>query len=733
MFIINYTRKDSKIKKFKGLKFKDSRVKIKMLNFFEHLKFEHLNFQTLRLLFIAFSLFTSNLLFAQDKTSLKLLVRPLPDSILLRWAPTNFEGWNAGNKYGYTIMRFTLVRNGEMINHPDPEIITTVPIKPWPLKEWDKIIDNDDFAAVAAQAIYGETFELSATQKTSVFDVINKVKEQDSRFSFALYGADQSPLAAKASGLWYTDKNVKKGEKYLYRVFLTAPKEVVIADTAFAFTGIDEYLPLPKPLDLKADFGDKGVILHWDRKLLNYLFNSYSVERSEDGATFRQINKQPIVYAQSEDFKESDELLFIDSLANNDKKYFYRVIGHTAFGEKSPSSTIVSGTGEDEVKAIPEISEDFEQDGAVVIRWNFPKQEESAIAGFKLVRARNFKMKYDTISLLLNPSTRECEDKKPLPTNYYKILVFTKNGKHKASVPSLFQMIDSIPPASPIGLKAVADTTGKLTLSWKANTEEDIYGYRIYRANAANEEFSQMTVEPLRDTVFIDHINLRTLTKKIYYQIMAIDKRQNHSTFSLPLEVERPDIVPPAPPALVSIKSLTTGVWLEWKNSTSEDVAKHLILRKENGSNDFKIVKEIPATDSSLTYIDSTAITSTIYHYVIVAQDKSGLKSSPSIEMAGQKMPSPKLGGLGDVKYKTDRKNFKIILSWNAPIGETERYVIYRKAGETGVMAVYTSISGNDPSFIDARVKSDTQYTYRVQAVMKGGDRMMSREVKIDF
>jgi len=726
---------NSKVQIFKKSKIK--RLKIELLKHFElpniFKLLNSVNTQTLKLITVLLFILMNSLAYGQEKTSLKLLVRPLPDSILLRWAPVNFEGWSAGNKYGYNIVRFTLMRNGEMIVHPGPEPLNSVPIKPWPLNQWDKIIDIDEYSAVAAQAIYGETFELTATQKTSVFDVVNKVKEQDSRFSFALFGADQSPLAAKASGLWYTDKNVKKGEKYLYRVFLAAPPEVVVGDTAFGFTGTDEYLPLPKPLDLKADFGDKGVILHWDRKTLNDIFNSYSVERSEDGISFHQLNKQPVVYAQSMDFKESDELLFIDSLASNDKKYDYRVIGHTAFGEKSPPSTVVGGKGEYEVKVVPEISDDFEQDGQVMVNWKYPVEEEKTIAGFKIVRAPNFKMRYDTISEMLPPTFREFKDKKPLPTNYYKILAFTKNGKYKASVPSLFQLIDSTPPAPPVGLKAVADTSGKLILSWKANTEEDIYGYRIYRANATHEEYSQITVEPIRDTLFADKINLKTLTKKIYYQLMAIDKRQNHSAFSQPLEVERPDIVPPALAALVSIKSLPNGVVLEWKPSTSEDVAKHLVLRKEKESNEYTVIKEIPVSDTLSSFTDSTGMASMVYHYIVIAQDKSGLKSIPSVEMAGQKMPSSKIGGLGDIKFKTDRKNFKVMLSWNALDGETERYIIYRKVGKTGTMAVYTSIPGNNPLFTDTRIKADTPYTYMVQAVMKSGDRVMSKEVWVGF
>jgi fibronectin type 3 domain-containing protein len=685
------------------------------------------------LLLLAIASIQSIVMAQQSKTSLKLIVRPLPDSILLRWAPANFEGWDAGNKYGYKIIRFTLMRNGEMVSQPAPEQLTPEPIKPWPLQQWDKIIDKDNYAAIAAQAIYGETFELTATRKTSVFDVVNKVKEQDSRFSFALFAADQSPLAAKASGVWFTDRKVVKGEKYLYRVILASPAGIVTSDTAFAYTGVDEYLPLPKPLELKAEFGDKGVIIHWDRKILNYVFNSYSLERSEDGKNFTQLNKEPIVYAKSEEFQDADELLFIDSLAVNGKPYYYRVIGHTAFGEKSPPSVIVSGKGTDEIKVVPEISKGSEMNGQILLKWTYPEQEITRIAGFKIARSSSFKSRYDTISRLIAPGVREFTDKKPLPANYYKVLVIGKDGTFKGSVPSMVQLVDSIPPAPPTGLKAVADTSGKLILTWKANTEEDMYGYRIYRANASNEEYSQITVSPIQDTIFIDHINLKTLTRKIYYQLMAIDKRQNHSGFSQPLEVERPDVVPPAPPALKGIKSTTKGVTLEWIKSTSDDVVKHLILRKEKGKSDYQVIKEIPVNDTLKVYTDSSALVNTVYHYQVIAQDKSGLKSVPSAEMAGQKMASDSPDGLGEISYKADRKNFKIILKWNNPSEKVSRYIIYRKAGENGTLTVYANIPGDKPEFVDSRIKADTTFTYMVQAMLSNENRMMSKQVKVGF
>jgi len=686
-----------------------------------------------RLILFFLILNTSSLLAQESHTSLKLIARPLPDSILLRWAPSNYEGWNAGNQYGYKLIRFTLMKDGQMVQQPQAEEVTTSAIKPWPLLAWEQLVNVDNYAAIAAQAIYGKSFEISS-QKGKVLQVVQKMKEQDSRFSFTLFAADQSPKAAQASGLWFSDKKVKKGEKYLYRLFLIAPQQIIASDTAFVYTGIDEQLNLPKPLRFKAEFGDKSVMLHWDRKILNNTYNSYKLERSDDGVNFKAIRNKPLVYANSKDFADSDEMLFTDSVPTNGKEYAYRLAGYTAFGETGPYSEILKGHGTKATNAIPELQKAEEQNGSILLKWDFPTAENENIIGFKLARSFTDVSNYDTITNLLPPTSREFKDIKPLSTNYYQVVAYAKNGEKRVSLHQLAQLTDSIPPSPPIGLKAVADTSGKLILSWKANMETDLYGYRVYRANASNEEYAQLTVAPIKDTVFVDHINLKTLTKKIYYKLMAIDKRQNHSKFSIPLEVERPDIVPPAAPVISDIQSTIHGICLHWVRSCSEDVAAHLLYRRAKGEFKAKMIKEIPLSDTTQQLVDNTASVSTTYYYTLVAQDKNGLKSEPSAELAGKMLEATDALDITGLKYRADPKKQSISLSWKKPNLKVSRYVVYRKKGNSEVLAAYASINGEKTEFTDTRLKTDSKYTYCLMAFYENGSSSSGSScVEVDF
>jgi fibronectin type 3 domain-containing protein len=665
-------------------------------------------------------------------TSLRLLTRTLPDSILLRWAPINYDGWAAGNKYGYHVVRVTIMRNGKLQSKPQIEALTAEPIKPWALNRWEALADSDKYMSIAAQAIYGETFAVSMGKNTNFLEIVNKVREQESRFSFALFCADQSSNAAKASGLWFTDRHVKKNEKYVYRVFLAAPQTVVQSDTAYSYTGVDEYLPLPKPLRLTAEFGNKGVVLHWDRKTLASIYNSYQLERSEDSIHFVPLSNERMVSVMNEDENEPEEMIHIDSLISNNKTYYYRLFGFSAFGEKSPASNVVKGRGMAELQFAPEIISKEEQQGKFLLKWDY-KDDISNIKGFRVYRSLNHDIGFDSISPLLKPNVRSFVDDNPLPTNYYRVMVIGRNGDIKNSFPSLAQLADSTPPAPPVGLKAVADTSGRLILSWQANKESDIKGYRVYRGNAANEEFSQLTVAAIADTFFIDTINLKTTTRTIYYQLMAIDKRQNHSLFSEVLEVERPDIVPPAPAAIINLRSTSEGVFLQWANSSSSDVVEHLILRKLKEEPTFTTILRIPITDTLHSVIDTSAQVNQIYYYTIKALDKAGLLSQAAPQVAAQRMAMVEHVALNKLKLVADRKLACITLTWDAPNQPVASYIIYRQAGEKGALVTYGATNGSKPIFTDIKIQPDTQYSYMVEAVMKDGSYRISKVEKVDY
>lgn len=616
----------------------------------------------------------------EEKDNLMLLSRATPDSVMLRWGPESYRLWLVGNKYGYCVTRTVLMRNGDFIENAKEEHLTIRPLKPVALDKWELLAEHDDYAGVAAQAIYGEDFDLETdSDQSSIIDVVNRATAQESRFGFALFSADQSIKVAEYSGLYFVDKKVKKGEKYLYKVFPAHLPENMNVDTAFYFTGPDEYVTLPTPVNVEAEEGNKMVTISWNRKYQEEFYNSYWVEKSTDnGKTYKRVNDKPLVNTTPEGYDESDFAFLIDTLVNNQKKYLYRVIGISIFGELSPPSKPVEVKGKNIISSVPVVSLSKTEDGTgVVINWEFSNAKNEKIEGFRIFRSDKFAKGYQLLADSIPVIQTSFVDNKALLTGYYRMQAFNSDGAGPYSIPKMEQLVDSIPPASPIELKAVADTTGKVVLRWTENKESDIFGYRVFRANSRHEEFSQITQKAVSQTTFNDNISLKTLSKKVFYKIIAVDHRQNESDFSEILELERPDIVPPSPPVIKNAKTETNGIKIKWIKSSSSDVEQQVLYRNIKGKREWSIVKTF---DSNATeYKDTILLNKQTYKYVLLAVDKSGNESGfhQPVTVMFHSNENKNLWIIP--KVKKQHKTGKSILTWEAPDFTVVRYMIYGK------------------------------------------------------
>ena len=85
--------------------------------------------------------------------------------------------------------------------------------------------------------------------------------------------------------------------------------------------------------------------------------------------------------------------------------------------------------------------------------------------------------------------------------------------------------VDATAPAAPTGLTATPQS-GSIKLSWKANTESDIFGYMVYRYNDAAGIW-ECVGRKVQGTTFID--NTCRKGQSLRYRIKALDKAYNIS------------------------------------------------------------------------------------------------------------------------------------------------------------------------------------------------------------
>lgn len=677
-----------------------------------------------------FLIFKAFCVLSQEEASIKIISRSMKDRILLRWGVTDPYIWKKANEFGYTISKTTISRDNKPVLPLNTQVIKRKPFKPAPLVEWEESFNEDENAAIIAHALYGESFQVENLDPVASIMAVNQEIEQ--RFSFAMVAAELNFNAAKLAGWGYEDTDVTLGEKYLYKIVINDFEGKEIIKESSIFVGLDDYESLPKPLNFEVKFNEYTAELNWNFSLLENIYTSYNVERSNVNGKFTKVNNYPIFNATKARKGKPVYLSYTDSIANN-VKYYYKIYGINSFGQKGPYSEVKEGIAKEKLKFVPQIiNKEIVTNDSVILEWNFDEKANSLIRGFELHRS-NFD--YDGFKVVIKniPSEkRKIKYDKLKRINYFKIVAIGKNGDSRPSHSSIVQPIDSIPPSPPIELTGVLDTLGIVKLDWKKNTEKDLVGYRIYRSNNRSE-FFQITKNPIKKETFIDTVSIRNLNKNIFYKIYAEDDRYNVSESSEILELKKPDFFPPSPPVISDYKSSEKGVQLLWIPSSSDDVKSHLVFRKNNikTESQWELLKEILANEEN-TFLDKSILQNNMYSYTIVAKDNSNLESEPCTPITIE-IKTP-LGSdlISNFKGYSNRETRSIYLSWKSKSPEVQEFLLYKKKSKEGYN-LFKTMPSNLRSFEDKDLKINSEYQYALKLVLKNGVESKLKKINVRY
>lgn len=711
--------------------------------------------------------------------ALMMTGRSTGNSIKLRWAPTSPMAWKRCNESGYRVVRYTLMRNNQLLPWEQRSVavpITDEPIRPWQNQaEWKPLMERNEYAAIGAQSLFGEAFEVEGGPESSAV-LVNQATEENNRFSFGLFAADHSYEAALAMGLAWEDKNVKANETYLYRVYPAKPTVVPldsiragggtsvpvdyynIIDTGFFSISTADKYPLPKVLEVAADFGNRLATISWNKTLFEQFYVSYRVERSEDGVQWQTLRDRPFLTLERPG-SSSEYMFMLDSLPMNNRPYFYRVSGRTVFDDFGAPSDPVQGMG---IDPLPEyfpyiVSVLEDEQGQFVVGWDFNVSEEDQIAGFRILRARSDRGVFEVVSgeALLPAAQRSFTDEAPMAVNYYKVIAYDRYNREMPSFSALAQLDDETPPAAPVNVRGAILKDGSMVITWDANTEPDMLGYRVYVANHPNDEFTQITRSPVSANHFIDTVGLNTLSKEIFVQVIALDYRHNSSGFSKTAVLMRPDTIAPAAPAFTDLRADEKGVHLKWANSRSRDVLRHELLRrpKNEPAAWIKIAEFSAAGTEYGRFTDSIAPVGEDFMYQIIAVDNGELRGlSQTVE--GRRLDNFIRAQVSSLTVVADRRNKYVELSWQyADKDEVRLFEVYRATAD-GSLSRYRAYSPDELllteeagragkrgarggfAFVaqDRDLRMNTDYTYSVRAIYHdGGLSPLSEAVKITY
>lgn len=665
----------------------------------------------------------------QKMPSIKVISKVAEGSVMLRWAPTTPSAWMKANKYGYIIERFTIKKNDILLTTPKKVILNKNPIMPKPLEDWRSAVENNDYAAIIAQALYGENFNVEGTQD-GLTKIINKAQEADQRFSFALFAADMNFEAAALAGLAFVDTSIAANETYFYAIRTMIPPDILQLDYGRITVDSSKIEELPKPTDLAAVGKDKSMLLTWNYELFKSIFTSYYIERSENGTLFKRLNNVPLINMNDKPDAPAQRMFYMDTISENNKKYFYRVQGISPFGDLSPYSDIISASGIKKLEAVAHIDRhDFDSNGSVILQWSFDKDAETQLHGFEVNWAAQEKGPYKRIQEDIAASSRRAMIMEPEPSNYYSITAVGKDNQRTTSLISFVQTIDSIPPSRPEGITGVIDSLGIVKLQWTANTEKDMLGYRVFRGNISNEEFSQITIAPINKTTFTDTVQVKSLNSKVYYKIVAVDQRYNMSEYSEPYVLTKPDVIPPSSPIFSNYKVKDDGIILNWINSSSDDVRSHYLYRQQTDVQEKGWIL-IFKTETVSSFTDKTAEPSTQYRYAIFAEDRAGLRSEPSTPLTVTSKTTTALEIIKGFNATADRTSSKVDISWRKLPEEVVEIIIYKSKKEEKPV-LWKQMPNKVNRIEDISVSPGNIYVYQMKVITKQGNhsRLQTKEV----
>ncbi|OWP85264.1 hypothetical protein BWK59_01105 [Flavobacterium davisii] len=651
----------------------------------------------------------------------------IDNKILLKWNVNDPYYWKKSLKNGYKLQRVTVLRDGKPINK-DEVVILKETLKPLPLAQWEPLVKQDSLAAVLAQAIYGEDFETS-TQEKGLAKMMMLNDQNQQRYAFSMLAAEQSFLATKAAGWGFEDTTAKINEKYVYTITLLGVKEDEVAHGSI-YIGLADKNDTTPPVTPEAIFGNQTVMLFWDFGAQKELFSCYNIERSTDGKTFYKLNNVPVFPTIS----KSTYTTFTDNLPENNTRYYYRIRGIDTFGYLSEPSKVVSGMGADFLEFSPQITAKAALDDETVnLEWDFPQEGEEKIKGFNILQADHDNGSFEIVKKEVAATTRKLVFKAKLkPSNYFKIQAIAKKGGFRESYAMLVQPIDSIPPIAPVGLEGVIDSVGIVKLKWKNNTEPDLYGYKVFRSYDKTGMYVELSSKVLHKTSYQDTITMKSLNRKVFYKLKALDIRYNESSFSTAFEIIKKDKIAPSIPVLSNYEIEEKKIKIYFLQSQSEDVKKHSLYRRREDQKEWKVIFE--TTDQEIDfYEDKTVEEKRKYYYAMTATDQDGNETAPSEPLILETIPTVLRPGITTFSGMADPNSKAIELYWNAKSNDIEEYHLYKRINESQNVLFKILPPNKKNQFIDTTLHVGNVYYYNIRAVFKDGSLSAFKEVKVVY
>ena len=167
---------------------------------------------------------------------------------------------------------------------------------------------------------------------------------------------------------------------------------------------------------------------------------------------------------------------------------------------------------------------------------------------------------------------------------------------------------------------------GLVELKWERSINSSVGGYSVFRRHENENQFKQLTENPLHIPYFKD--TLITLGSEYTYYIRPVDSNGH----SLPFDSIEASITPdlaPAPPDGVTAILKENRVLVGWKKSSDPTTVAYVVYRNHTGQEPWTQIKL--ASSDSTNYVDVDVYPGLVYFYSISVINSSGKQSDFSM------------------------------------------------------------------------------------------------------
>jgi fibronectin type 3 domain-containing protein len=543
-----------------------------------------------------------------------------------------------------------------------------------------------------------------------------------------------APKLRKAIGLGFQDENIEPGKSYAYFVVKVDKQR---KESAYTVPAKTLHSKLLGPTEVKTELEKQTVKITWKPNSQETMVFGYNIYRSvHPQGLLSKLNKGPVLMAVSKGTEPRG--VYIDKNVEMGQTYFYYVASADIAGNESQNKNFVEVSIKDLIPpSIPQGVKAISSASGIALSWDMVPDKD--LQGYHIYRSEEWDGKYEKINKVSIPPSPALsyEDYSAQPNKEYFYIVTAVDKYHNESLPSartrgLFENLQ--PPLPPQNVAATAVEKG-LLIRWVANQEVDVKGYLVFRGDAADADYAQISpLLPKQTTQFKDEDSYLHPKGAYWYKVRALKATGVESPFSLPAIASPPDKIAPKQPSGISGYADYNEIKLLWDASLDNTVAGYMIYRKEGETGDWVCLTSNPILASSpRIYADKTAKRGIHYFYYVVAVDDAGNKSDPTSQVTlslSRPVPPP------PYNLRASMNDKGILVQWGRMYTDNlAGYRIYRRTAHTEYIKIAEQIiPPENTDFLDERVEPNIEYFYSIVSVsLTGQEGKKSREVLITY